>query len=264
MANWIMLHTCLLQDDKVAIIESKPNGTAMAYLWVKLLLLAGKVNNGGLIYLAEGVPYDDETLSAVTHFQPQLVREAMKLFHDLKMIEVHEGVICLNNWDKYQSKRLLTLHEKEARGKRQQRAEKKLLVTKIRQNLLPEIGLSVDTSTDSPRTPLIKRVEERVKENKTSPLPPKGSDDDDDDGIIRFYESQTGRSVAPGIAETLKDLTAKYGAGKVRESIKVAALAEARNPVRYMAKTLENGLRDSACRGNGGHPKSSSNLVVVN
>jgi hypothetical protein len=105
--------------------------------------------------------------------------------------------------------------------------------------------------------------EEKSKEEKTSSPTP--SKIDGDDVLVKYYESQTGHSVAPGIAEALKDLAAKYGEGKVRDSIRVALLAEARNPVKYMAKTLENTPRDSARRGNGngGHPNLSVREVVV-
>lgn len=97
--------------------------------------------------------------------------------------------------------------------------------------------------------------EEKSKEDKTSsPTPSKGDDDD----VVNFYESNTGRPVAPGIALTLRELATEFGSGQVRDAVRAAVVAEARSPVSYARKMLANkSLRggDSApIRGNGHRP----------
>ncbi len=94
----------MFDDEKIALIETMPDSDTLVVLWVKLICLAGKVNDGGMIYLGERMPYSPEQLAAVLRRPLNSVRLALETFQKLEMIEVGaDGRIVLTNWEKHQN-----------------------------------------------------------------------------------------------------------------------------------------------------------------
>jgi hypothetical protein len=46
--KWIKLDTGIFDDEKIKIILSMPEGKSMLVIWLKLLCLAGRINNSGV------------------------------------------------------------------------------------------------------------------------------------------------------------------------------------------------------------------------
>lgn len=113
--EWIKIATDLFGDEKILLIEAMPNGDALIVIWLKLLTLAGKLNNSGVLMLGEGVPYTADMLATVFRRPPALVRQALETFEGFGMVRTVEGVITLPNWEKHQSEDKL---EKMARQNR--------------------------------------------------------------------------------------------------------------------------------------------------
>lgn len=106
MANisWIKLNTGLFEDEKIRIIERMPEADTVIMLWVRLICMAGKINDGGAVYLSEGIPYSDEDFAAIFNRPIATIRLALKLFERYHMIEILEdGTLYLCNWEKHQS-----------------------------------------------------------------------------------------------------------------------------------------------------------------
>lgn len=104
MIDWIKLSTRMFEDEKIRIILSMPDGTIKLLIWLKLLTQAGKVNDYGLIYLNEDIPYTNEMLSVVFDRTAQEISEALKTLSSLKMIDVSQNnIIRICNWEKYQN-----------------------------------------------------------------------------------------------------------------------------------------------------------------
>jgi predicted phage replisome organizer len=101
--DWVKLATDTFEDEKVLLIGAMPDGDTMVVLWVRLICMAGKVNAGGVVRLAEGVPFTDETLATVLHRPISTVRLAIDTFDRLGMVHLDEQGIWLTNWDKYQN-----------------------------------------------------------------------------------------------------------------------------------------------------------------
>lgn len=101
--DWVKLATDTFEDEKVLLIGAMPDGDTMVVLWVRLICMAGKVNAGGVVRLAEGVPFTDETLATVLHRPISTVRLAIDTFEKLGMVHLDEQGIWLTNWDKYQN-----------------------------------------------------------------------------------------------------------------------------------------------------------------
>lgn len=101
--KWIKISTDMFDDEKIAIISSMPEANAMLVIWIRLLALAGKTNDGGSIYFDEGIPYTDEMLSTIFRQPLNIVRLALATFEKFRMIERHEDQIYICNWEKHQN-----------------------------------------------------------------------------------------------------------------------------------------------------------------
>lgn len=102
--EWIKLSTAIFKDEKMEVVLSMPDGEAIFLTWIRLLCLAGKINDHGLIYLAPGIRYTDDTLATIFHKNAGHVKLAMDTFQRLGIvISRDDGVICVVNWEKYQN-----------------------------------------------------------------------------------------------------------------------------------------------------------------
>ncbi|HBP9582646.1 TPA: phage replisome organizer N-terminal domain-containing protein, partial [Enterococcus faecium] len=48
--SWIKLKTTMFDDEKIRLIQAVPESDAIIVIWIRLLVLAGKTNDDGLIY----------------------------------------------------------------------------------------------------------------------------------------------------------------------------------------------------------------------
>ena len=46
--KWIKLAVDIFEDEKIQLIEAQPDADAILLIWIKLLALAGRTNNGGV------------------------------------------------------------------------------------------------------------------------------------------------------------------------------------------------------------------------
>ena len=101
--KWIKITTNMFDDEKIRLIECLPEADAIFVIWIKLLTLAGKINDNGNIYLSESMPYTDEMLSVVFNKSLNIVRLALFTLEKYEMIEIKDAVISIINWDKHQN-----------------------------------------------------------------------------------------------------------------------------------------------------------------
>ena len=93
----------MFDDEKIKIIQAMPEGDSLLVVWIKLITLAGKTNDGGYIYIAENMPYTEEMLSTIMNKPINTIRLALSTFLSLKMIEEDTKGIYLVNFEKHQS-----------------------------------------------------------------------------------------------------------------------------------------------------------------
>ena len=101
--KWIKIHTGIFDDEKIKLIDSMPDRDAIFVIWIKLLTLAGKVNNNGFIYVSEEMPYTEEMYSAIFNRPLNTVKMALEVFKRFNMIEIFEGKTHITNWEKHQN-----------------------------------------------------------------------------------------------------------------------------------------------------------------
>ena len=85
---WLKLKRDFFKRHDIRIIEEMPNGKE--YLLFYLKLLVESIDHEGELRFSDTVPYNEQMLSVITNTNIDVVRSAMKLFIELKMIEVQD------------------------------------------------------------------------------------------------------------------------------------------------------------------------------
>lgn len=83
---WLKIKKDFYKRHDIKVIESMPNG--VEYIWFYLKLMMESVDHEGLLRFNEYIPYDDRMLSTILNTNIDIVRGAMKVFHELNMIEI--------------------------------------------------------------------------------------------------------------------------------------------------------------------------------
>lgn len=122
--KWIKINVDMYDNVKVRAIDGLGNGAVIINTWMKLLLLAGKCNDNGLIYMEEGLPFKREVLALSINVPMPLLNESLKILSEFKMVEVLEdGKIKISNWEKNQNteamEKVKVQNKERARRKRE-------------------------------------------------------------------------------------------------------------------------------------------------
>ena len=130
--KWIKISVDIFNDEKLQAIGTLPDGNMIQLVWIKLLCLAGKCNEGGLLMVTRELPYTDEMLAKRFDMEIGQVQRALDIFQRAGMIEVIENIYMVSNWSKYQSTQ--SLEEMKAKHRERQRN----YVERKKQKLLEE------------------------------------------------------------------------------------------------------------------------------
>jgi len=143
--TWIKLAVDILDDAKIKIIRSHPDGNSIVVLWIGLLCLAMKSARPGIIEISDGIPYTIDDLSSAFNIEKKTVELGLALFAKYRMIDLFDGnTIEVINFARHQSleeiekkRELNRQRQKEFREKRKCNA----LLTCDSQNVTPQIRL---------------------------------------------------------------------------------------------------------------------------
>lgn len=127
--KWIKVSTNMFETNrKIKQIELMPEGDTILVIWLKLMLLAGIINDGGKIYITPEIPYTEEMLANELRRPLTVVRMSLSLFEKFGMVEVVNDVIYLSSWEKWQSvDRLAEIREYNRLAKQKSREKQKAL-----------------------------------------------------------------------------------------------------------------------------------------
>ena len=102
--KWIKLSVNMFDDEKIKLIRTLPDGEKIVMIWVQTMCLAGKINDGGSVYMGQNLAYSDEMLATIFNQPLNVVRAALSTLHNFEMIDVSDnGVIDILNWEKHQN-----------------------------------------------------------------------------------------------------------------------------------------------------------------
>lgn len=83
---WLKLKRDFFKRHDIQIIEDMPNGKD--YILFYLKLLCESVDHDGNLRFNDEIPYNEEMLATITRTNIDIVRSAVKVFSQLKMIEI--------------------------------------------------------------------------------------------------------------------------------------------------------------------------------
>lgn len=122
--KWIKITTSMFEDEKLKLIDAMPERDTIHYVWIRLLVQAGKTNAGGMIFLNENIPYTEEMLSTIFNRPVNSIRFALDTLKKFAMIIVDDkNLIKIKNWDRYQN----------IEGMERVRAQSRLRMKKLRE-----------------------------------------------------------------------------------------------------------------------------------
>ncbi len=102
--RYVKFRVDMYDDTKFKIIDMKPERDVIHYIWSRIVLLAGKVNLEGNLYLSKSIPYTIETLAIEFNRDIAQIKLAIDLFIELEMIELTEDkVYRVKNFAKHQN-----------------------------------------------------------------------------------------------------------------------------------------------------------------
>lgn len=85
---WLKLKRDFFKRHDIRIIEEMPNGKDYILFYLKLLLES--VDHEGELRFSDTIPYNEQMLSVITNTNIDIVRSAMRVFSDLKMVELFD------------------------------------------------------------------------------------------------------------------------------------------------------------------------------
>lgn len=83
---WLKLKKDFFKRHDIRIIEEMSNGKEYILFYLKLLVES--ISHNGELRFSDTIPYNEEMLSTITNTNVDIVRNAMKIFHELKMIDI--------------------------------------------------------------------------------------------------------------------------------------------------------------------------------
>lgn len=228
MADWVKLSTNMFDNKKIKQIEVAPKGKQILLLWVRLICLAGTINDGGKIYITKGVPYTNKALAIELNESVPVVDAAMKLFAEYKMIDfADDHSFCLTGWEKHQNVEGLEKIREQNRLRKQRQRERD------KENLSQDDNVtSHDMSRDQSR-----EVTQQNKNKNKSKNNNNNSGNFVTQNVTQVYEQKIGLMNGK-IAEQLASLLEQYGEDRVIKGIEIAYERGART-IGYIAKCVE-------------------------
>jgi predicted phage replisome organizer len=102
--KYVRFRVDMYEDTKFKIIDMKPERDVIHYIWSRIVMLAGKVNLEGELYLSRSIPYTIETLAIEFNRDAAQLRLALDIFIELQMVELTEhNVFRVKNFVKHQN-----------------------------------------------------------------------------------------------------------------------------------------------------------------
>ena len=146
--KWIKVMTDMFDNRKIKQIEKLPEGDSIIVIWLKLLCLAGNVNEQGLIYFTKEIPYTEEMMATEFNRPVNTVRLALKTFEEFQMIEIIDNIIMVSNWEKYQNTDGLDKVREQTRKRVAKHREMKKLLLAQNSNVTSNVTVTESNATE--------------------------------------------------------------------------------------------------------------------
>lgn len=198
---WLKLKRDFFKRHDIRIIEDMPNGKD--YILFYLKLLCESVDHEGGLRFSDEIPYNEEMLATITNTNIDVVRSAIRLFAQLKMMEIlDDGTYYMREVNK-----MLGSETAWAEKKRVYRATHPVLLPSHEDNVL-----AMSDKSKSKRKSKSKEKDIEIEENNTPSLVGE---------IIDYLNKVLGTKYSSKSADTKKHINARLAEGHTFEDFKV-------------------------------------------
>ncbi|OVE70021.1 phage replisome organizer [Clostridium diolis] len=210
--KWIKLATCMPDDEKMKIIDAMPERDTIHYVWIRILLLGGKINANGEIFLSEGKPLTAKMLAILFSRPIVAIKLALKVLSRFGMIEIdHDKVIRIVNWDKYQNiegmERVREQNRKRAENHREKKKqEKKVSKSDAQESYESEVLEESITLDEDEKVEETKDLEQK-KDSKGNDVSGENKDLDENESLENLETSEAGNNISTEITNINKDIS---------------------------------------------------------
>lgn len=237
---WLKLKRDFFKRHDIRIIESMNNGKD--YILFYLKLLCESIDHEGRLRFSESVPYNEQMLAVITDTNVDIVRSAVKIFTDLKMMELmDDGTYFMSEVTKMTGSAVDNDNANRQRRFREQRREM-LTDGKALQNVTE----TVTKNNESKR-----KSKSKSTEKDTSYL----KEEDEEDYIITSrraaiesaWKDEFGRKATPAIVKRLLKVLERNAIddATLKDCITRTARREANDPANYLETLImEEAERD--------------------
>lgn len=262
--KWIKISTEIFDDEKIKLIDAMSDRDTIFYVWVRLLVQAGKINNNGYVYLSADTSFDEEMLSTIFNRSLSAIKTALNILSEFKMIQIlDDKKIKIVNWEKHQNvqgmERAREQSKLRMRRKRERDKEKLNEINKKLDEVVTNNNCNVTDSNSS--VTVATQIEKENKSNnetiKTKNIKDVNKIEISNLDIItqqakeiqNYYESLSGESNALNLS-SLKVAIAQHSPKYVKLAIERAIQVNKMN-MRYINGILKNWKKE-------GYPKVES------
>lgn len=159
---WLQLQNDFFKRHDIKIIENMPNGKDYIIFYLKLL--CESTSHEGRLRFSDEIPYSDEMLSVITDTNVDIVRSAIKIFEQLKMIDVlDDGTFFMKQVEK-----MIGSESKWAKYKRKDKE-----IGKFPTDVQKQIGncpIDIDIDIEKDIDIDINNKKRNIKEKKEKPI----------------------------------------------------------------------------------------------
>jgi predicted phage replisome organizer len=142
--KWIKLQTDIFDNRKIKQLERLPDGDTIIVIWLKILTLAGSINDGGLVYFTRDIPYTDQLLATEFGRPLPTIQMALDMFERFGMIEIVNDLIHVSNWERYQNVEGMEKVREQTRQRVAAYRERKALSSNVTSNVTVTEGNATD------------------------------------------------------------------------------------------------------------------------
>ena len=253
--KWIKIVTDIFDDEKILLIESLPKSDSILVIWFKLLCLAGKQNNNGVLIMNNKIPYTEKMLASIFRRKESTIKLALQTFQKFGMIEIIDNVITIPNWEKHQTLDKIELAKEQTRKRvAKYREKQKSLIDEsnvtsnakcnVTSNAKCNVTVTQEKRNVTPTDKEIdidKELDKDIYNNNNNNIKDSNVNDSCVDGLqetIDFYNNNIGMITPYGLT-ILEDYVQELGKDVVIYAMQISVEANKRT-IQYIRGILNN------------------------
>ena len=220
---WLRMNKDFFKRHDIRIIESQPNGKDYIIFYLKLL--CESTSHEGYLRFSETIPYNENMLATITNTNIDIVRNAIKIFTELQMMQLlDDGTYYFNQVEK-----MIGSETGQTIRKREAREQKKYELGNSVVNLTLDIEKEKDIEIDKDIEKEIFKEKENV--NKL-------------EDFLQAIEIMLGRAITGKNADIACKIYDEFG---YRRGItEIEKNIDKMNPIAYSYKVLQNPIADES------------------